>query len=132
MQVFSYNLTLFKVPQRTRSILKIFQRPSSISKSSKHICTMNTVIKVGLAVLLSLCLLKMPYGFYQMVRFLAMIGFGILAFQANQQKKQTGTIVYVALAVLFQPLLKVSLGRELWNIVDAVVAIGLVVTVVRK
>ncbi|AUD06504.1 DUF6804 family protein [Spirosoma pollinicola] len=93
---------------------------------------MNTYIKVVLALLLGLCLFDMPYGFYQLVRFLAMIGFGILAFQANEQEKQTETIVYVALVVLFQPLLKISLGRELWNIVDAVVAIGLVVTVVRK
>ena len=97
-----------------------------------HILTMTTYIKVGLAVLLGLCLFKMPYGFYQFVRFSAMIGFGILAFQANEQKRQTETIVYVALAVLFQPLLKISLGGELWNIVDAIVAIGLVVTVVRK
>ena len=93
---------------------------------------MSNILKIGLAILLGLCLFKMPYGFYQFVRFSAMIGFGVLAFQANEQKKQTETIVYVALAVLFQPLLKIPLGRELWNIIDAVVAIGLVITVFRK
>ena len=89
-------------------------------------------IKVGLAVLLGLCLFDMPYGFYQFVRFVAMIGFGILDLQANEQKKQTETYIYVALAILFQPLLKISLGRELWNFVDAIVAIGLVMTIARK
>ena len=93
---------------------------------------MNILIKFGLAILLLLCLFDMPYGFYQLVRFMAMIGFGILAFQANKQKKQIETVIYVSLAILFQPLLKISLGREIWTVIDAVVAIGLIVTVVKK
>jgi urea transporter len=93
---------------------------------------MEKIIKLALAILLGLCLFDMPYGFYQLVRFLAMIGFGILAFQANELKRPTETLIYAVLAVLFQPLFKISLGRELWNIVDAVVAIGLVITIVKK
>ena len=93
---------------------------------------MNILIKFGLAILLLLCLFDMPYGFYQLVRFMAMIGFGILAFQANKQKKQIETVIYVSLAILFQPLLKISLGREIWTVINAVVAIGLIVTVVKK
>jgi hypothetical protein len=34
-------------------------------------------------------------------------------------------IVYIALAVLFQPLFKIALGRTLWNIIDVIVGIGL-------
>ena len=93
---------------------------------------MHKQIKLALAILLVLCLFDMPYGFYQLVRFLAMIGFGILAYQSNEQKKRTATFIYIGLAVLFQPLLKVYLGRELWNVVDFVVAIGLVITAFRK
>lgn len=93
---------------------------------------MEKSIKLTLAVLLGLCLFDMPYGFYQLVRFTAMIGFGALAFQANEQKRQTETVIYIVLAILFQPLLKISLGRELWNVVDAVAALGLVMTVVKK
>jgi len=61
-----------------------------------------------------------------------MIGFGILAFQAIEHKKQIEIIIFVALAVLFQPLIKISLGREIWTFVDAAVAIGLVVSIIRK
>ena len=93
---------------------------------------MSNFIKLALATLLFLCLFDMPYGFYQLVRFVAMIGFGFLAFQANEQKKQTEVFVYLGLALLFQPLLKISLGRELWNLVDFVVAIGLIATVLKK
>ena len=67
----------------------------------------------------------MPYGYYQFVRFVALIGFAILAYQANQQGKQTDMIICILLALLFQPIFKIYLGRTLWNIVDVVVALGL-------
>jgi len=37
-------------------------------------------------------------------------------------------IIYVGLALLFQPFFKISLGIELWNIVDVIVGIGLVIS----
>lgn len=92
---------------------------------------MEKSIKIALAILFFLCLLDMPYGFYQLVRFIALIGFGILAYQANENKNQTEMIIYGALALLFQPLIKISLGRELWNIIDVVVGIGLLVSVAK-
>ncbi len=85
-----------------------------------------TLIKIALAILLFLCLLDMPYGFYQFVRFVALIGFGILAYKANELNKNTEIIVYGGLALLFQPFFKVALGREIWNIVDVIVGIGLI------
>ena len=83
------------------------------------------LIKIGLAILFFLCLLKMPYGFYQFVRFLALIGFVILAYQAHQENNSTAMVIYVVLAILFQPIFKIALGRDLWNVVDVVVGIGL-------
>jgi hypothetical protein len=94
---------------------------------------MNTnVIKIVLAILFLLCLLDFPYGYYQFVRFAGMIGFAFLAYQANQQNKQTEMIIYIGLALLFQPFFKIALGRELWNIVDVIVGIGLLVSVFWK
>ena len=69
----------------------------------------------------------MPYGFYQLVRFIAFIGFGILAYKANIEGMNTEMIIYSGLALLFQPFFKVALGKDLWNIVDVVVGIGLTV-----
>lgn len=88
----------------------------------------SNLIKVGLAILFFLCLLDMPYGFYQLVRFLALVGFGVLAYQANQEDNATATIIYAALALLFQPFLKIALGRDLWNVVDVIVGVGLLIT----
>ena len=88
----------------------------------------NSFIKLILAILLLLCLAKMPYGYYALVRFVAFVGFGILAFTAYQKHNEIGTeaLLYIVLALLFQPFVKVALGRNHWNIVDVVVAIGLV------
>src|SRR5690606_3384082 len=90
------------------------------------------IIKVSLAILFLLCLLEMPYGYYELVRFLALIGFSYLAYQANQENNNTATIIYAALALLFQPFFKIALGRELWNIVDVVVAVALIVSLFLK
>lgn len=87
-----------------------------------------STIKISLAVLLLLCLFHMPYGYYQLIRFVGMIGFGYLAFEANQSKKEKEVLIYIGLAILFQPLIKIALGRSLWNLIDSLVAIGLIVS----
>jgi hypothetical protein len=74
----------------------------------------------------------MPYGYFQLVRFAALVGFSILAYQANIQEKQVEVVIYVALALLFQPFFKIALGRALWNIVDVIVAIGLIISLFIK
>lgn len=93
---------------------------------------MERTIKILLAILFFLCLADMPYGYYQFVRFVGLIGFVILAYQAYEQGRQTEMIIYGGLAVLFQPFLKIALGREIWNIVDVIVGIGLLVSVLIK
>ena len=93
---------------------------------------MDTAIKIILAILFFICLLDMPYGFYQFVRFAGLIGFAILAYQANQQGRQSEMIIYGGLALLFQPFFKIALGRQMWNIVDVVVGIGLLISIFMK
>ena len=90
---------------------------------------MTNTIKISLAILFFLCLLDMPYGFYIFVRFAALIGFAVLARQSLQEGKQTELIIYIVLAILFQPIFKISLGRTIWNIVDVIVGIGLLLSI---
>ena len=90
------------------------------------------LIKVVLSVLFLLCLIDMPYGFYQLIRFIALIGFGVLAYKSYQKERQTEFVIYLILAVLFQPIFKIYLGRTIWNIIDVVVAIGLLLSMIKK
>lgn len=92
---------------------------------------MQTLIKITIALLCLLCLADMPYGFFQFVRFLAAGGFVYLALESYKIGRQREFIIYLVLAILFQPLLKISLGRVLWNVVDVVVAIGLIISLFR-
>ena len=96
---------------------------------------MNIIIKIiksVLAILLLLCVFKMPYGYYELVRFLSLIGFGYLSFIANKKENTNEMIVYVSLALLFQPFIKVVLGKDIWNIIDVLVSIGLIFSIFKK
>jgi hypothetical protein len=90
---------------------------------------MDKAIKIILAILFFLCLADLPYGYYQFVRFVGLVGFGILAYQANEEGRQTEMIIYGGLALLFQPFIKIALGREIWNIVDVIVGLGLLASI---
>ena len=58
---------------------------------------MEKLIKIILAILFFMCLIDFPYGFYQFVRFTALVGFAILAFKAFEKENQTEMIIYIVL-----------------------------------
>lgn len=89
-------------------------------------------IKIILAILFFICLADLPYGYYQFVRFAALIGFVFLSYQSYKRNDKSFAFIYATLAVLFQPLIKISLGREIWNVVDIIVGIGLIITIFLK
>lgn len=86
-------------------------------------------IQLAFAAMLLLCLADMPYGYYQLVRFMAMVIFGWMAYDYSNKEQQFGFITFGSLALLFQPFFKIAFGRTIWNIVDVVVAIVLIVVV---
>jgi len=90
-----------------------------------------TIIKIVLSILFLVCLLNMPYGYFQLVRFLGMVGFAILAYN-TYQKNQTWFVIWLASAILINPIFKISLGREIWNIVDVIWAILLIASIFIK
>lgn len=89
------------------------------------------IIKILLATSLMLCLAPMPYGYYELVRFAAMSGFGILAYVSIKGEKDISGLIYIFLALLFQPFFKIALGKAIWQLVDVVVAIGLIVSLIN-
>ena len=84
-------------------------------------------VGLGLAVALIVCLFPMPYGYYTLVRFVAMILFGCMAYSFYKEEKIPLCILFVALALLFQPFMKVTLGRTMWNVIDVILAVALVI-----
>ena len=68
----------------------------------------------------------MPYGYYMFVRFVAMVTFGVMAYQYIQQNRKGWAATFGGLALLFQPFIKIALGKVMWNVVDVVAAVLLI------
>ena len=112
-------------------------KPGGINNSNKINYTQKNmlnlkVIKIILAILLLTCLFKMPYGYFQFVRLAALLGFAYLAYDANKNNKKIETYIFIGLAIVFQPLIKISLGRDIWNILDVLIAFGLIISIFIK
>lgn len=89
-------------------------------------------IKFGLATGFLICLGDMPYGYYEFIRWAAAIGFSIMANFAHKENNSTEMILWMGLVMLFQPLVKIPLGRTIWNIVDVLVAIRLLMSAYKQ
>ena len=74
----------------------------------------------------------MPYGYYQAVRFIGFLGFVLLAYFSYQENRKVEVIISISLALLFQPFIKVALGRTVWNIVDVIVSAALIISLFVK
>lgn len=80
-----------------------------------------------LAAAMLLCLAPMPYGYYILIRFVSMVVFAVMAYELWQKERKELAFAFGALALLFQPIIKIALGRTVWNVVDVIVAIGLII-----
>lgn len=77
------------------------------------------------------CLLDWKYGYYQFVRFIGMVNFGFLAYKDYKNYK-IWFMIWLSSAILINPIFKIALGRELWNIIDIIWALLLAVSLFRK
>jgi len=89
---------------------------------------METTVKIILSILLLLCLADMPYSYFQFVRLTALLGFSILAYKAYKADRKSEIIIFVALALIFQPFYKFAPGRFIWNVIDVIVALFLLIS----
>ena len=92
---------------------------------------MKKSLLILLAVLLFLCLAPMPYGYYKLVRFISMFSFAYFAYSCYELQKKELTWCFASLALLFQPFFPIALGRVIWNIVDVIVGVFLVVLIFK-
>ncbi len=92
-------------------------------------------LKIILIIGLILAVFPMPYGYFSILRIYAVIVFALLLFQIPSKKQNSRNwnfILYIALIILFQPLIKFPIGRTLWNIIDMAVAIWMLITLNKK
>ena len=85
-------------------------------------------IKISLIIILLLCLFDMPYWYYQLVRIFGTIGFAYLAYIDYKNKVKFTPYIFGIAAILLNPIAKISFGREMWNVIDVVLAGILIVS----
>jgi len=79
-------------------------------------------------------LTALPYGYYQLLRFVV-CGVGVyVAYTAYNWQKMWAMWLFAFIAVLFNPLIPIHLSREIWQPIDAVCALlfATVAFVLRK
>lgn len=88
---------------------------------------MKIVIKLILAALLFGCLANMPYGYYQFIHIAGCLGFAYLAYIEFENKNSITGLLCVAAAILLNPIAKVHFKRPIWNEIDLILAIALLI-----
>jgi hypothetical protein len=67
-----------------------------------------------------------PYGYYILLRWVCCGVFAYLAFQALEQEKQEWVWILGIIALIYNPIFRVHLNRELWSIIN-IATIGVAV-----
>ena len=81
------------------------------------------IVSIVLAFTLLICLFPLPYGFFVLIRLISTIVFGYLAYDFYQRGETAKCIVAALIVLLFQPFAKISFEREIWNVIDIIVAL---------
>ena len=62
-----------------------------------------------------------PYGFYQILRFVVTIFAAWSAVKVyNKNPQSFWLFVFVAIAILFNPIIKITFEREIWRVIDVI------------
>jgi hypothetical protein len=85
-------------------------------------------VVIAVAVMLVVGALPMPYGYYTLLRIVACGLFGFLAYDIYIRGGKVLPWVFGFMAVLFNPLIKIHLPKEVWIFIDVVSAAALVAT----
>lgn len=84
---------------------------------------------VGLAGACLLALADMPYGYYQLLRLAVTFYAAWLAWRALELERPVWPWLFGFLAALYNPFFKVSLDKELWEVVNVCTAVLIVIEV---
>lgn len=69
-------------------------------------------------------LIKLPYGFYILLRFVVFISSSIIVYQSYKTTKLLNTTIFIFgfIIILFNPIVPIYLSREAWLPIDLIVA----------
>ena len=72
--------------------------------------------------------LPLPYGYYMLLRFIACGIFSWAAYIAFERNEEVLPWVFIVLAIVFNPIIKVHFPKEMWAVIDVCSGLFLVIT----
>lgn len=67
-----------------------------------------------------------PYGYYIFLRIVCCGYFGYAAYKAHNAKQEAWAWIWGIMAVVYNPIVRIHLTREIWTVVN-LVAVGMIV-----
>jgi hypothetical protein len=64
-----------------------------------------------------------PYGYYTFLRIFCFAGFGYLAWLAIKDKSLKWSTPFIIAAILYNPIIKVYLTRDVWSVINILTAL---------
>jgi hypothetical protein len=80
------------------------------------------------AVMLFVGAAPLPYGYYMLLRLVAFGVFAFAAFIAFDRKNKSLPWVYVFIALVFNPIIKIHFPKEIWAVIDVASGVLLLAT----
>lgn len=90
------------------------------------------LIKIILSFAIVLCLIEMPYWYYQLFRIFSTIGFVYLAYLDYKSKIKITPQIFISAAIIVNPIFKISFGREVWQVVDMILLVVVIFSIVYE
>jgi len=87
------------------------------------------ILRVISALILFIAIADMPYGYYRFVRLFTFAVCSYSLYKAYSIKNKTFSWIFGIIAIVFNPIYPLYLGKELWQIVDAISGIIILVSI---
>jgi hypothetical protein len=89
-----------------------------------------TIIVAIILLITAVTDLSVGIAYYQILRWITTICAGLWAYQ-TYNKNQSLFILFCAIAILFNPIAPIYIGKELWKITDLVTSLILIYTFIK-
>ncbi len=65
-----------------------------------------------------------PYTYYQILRWVVCVAAGYTAYSFYESQQKIGSLVFVVITLLFNPIAPIYMNRNTWQIFDLITAFG--------
>lgn len=84
---------------------------------------MEKIYLIPTAILFGTLLSDLPYGYFQILRWTTCITAALFAYESVSWFKQPVPSIFIAIAVLFNPIFPIHLSRSVWLTLDVITGI---------